>query len=276
MKYKLIVSDYDNTLCNTHKVITQRTQKAIKEFTDNGGRFVICTTRPYIGIKDKALALGLKNEIITGQGACIRNLEDDKIIFNSTLSTEECKEILDFLHNKSRHIFLCSDFEIKTKRQDYFTKHSIEVDNFYMDNTNKNLYKEIKNMDVNQIAVGYYIPKIVKFMANVTNKKLGHKYKVDICDKYLFNITKRDVSKGKAIEKIAKMHGINKDEIISFGDSLSDVSMFEYCGVGVAMGNAMKGLKEKATVVCGNVDDEGLAKFIEENCLDQTKKGCSV
>ena len=43
--------------------------------------------------------------------------------------------------------------------------------------------------------------------------------------------------------------------------------MLELCGVGVAMGNAIDEVKNKADVVIGSNDEEGIAAFIEENLL---------
>lgn len=267
MKYKLIVSDYDNTICNKKKIVTSRTRKAIESFTSQGGKFVICTTRPYFGIKDKALELGLKDEIISDQGACVRNLCDDSIVFQSLLSFEECNEILQYFYKKSSHIFISSDFEMKTKSFDYFAKRCESIVGMPIEKTKTKLIDDCNCIDVNQIIIGYYTPIMVKTMAKISRLKFGNKYKVGICDRFLLNVTSNDVSKGEAIERIAKLNNIKKDEIIAFGDSLSDGSMFDYSGVGVAMGNSMSGLKKRATAVCDSVEEDGLAKFIEENCL---------
>ncbi len=43
--------------------------------------------------------------------------------------------------------------------------------------------------------------------------------------------------------------------------------MLELCGLGIAMGNAIDAVKEKADVVIGSNDEDGIAAFIEENIL---------
>ncbi|MEG1820418.1 MAG: HAD-IIB family hydrolase, partial [Oscillospiraceae bacterium] len=108
--------------------------------------------------------------------------------------------------------------------------------------------------------------KVCEF-ENLAKIEFGDKYEIGICDKYLLNLTQKGVSKGRAIQRIADIHSIKREEIIAFGDSLNDSSMFEFAGVGVAMGNAMQGLKNVATTVCGSVNEDGLAEFIEKNCL---------
>ncbi len=267
MKYKMIVSDYDNTICNKEKVVTQRTSEAIKQYIDNGGRFVICTTRPYIGIAKFAKEIGLKDEIIANQGATVRNLSDDSVIFQSLFSDEEVKEILSFFKNKSSHIFLASDYMMMAENDDYFTKVCIKTIDYPLEKAKTNLINDCENVDVAQIIIGSYFPAKVSLMTKLAQNKFKSKYEIGLCDKHLLNVTQKGVSKGSAIGKIANLHGIKKEEIIAFGDSENDSSMFDYAGTGVAMGNSMKGLKERATVVCGDVEDDGLAKYIEEHCL---------
>ena len=43
--------------------------------------------------------------------------------------------------------------------------------------------------------------------------------------------------------------GIDQDEIMAIGDNENDLSMIEYAGLGVAMGNAVSLVKEAANVI---------------------------
>ena len=54
---------------------------------------------------------------------------------------------------------------------------------------------------------------------------------------------------------------------MAFGDGYNDLSMIEYAGLGVAMANAVDGVKERANVVTLSNDEDGIAymlsKYIE-------------
>ena len=43
--------------------------------------------------------------------------------------------------------------------------------------------------------------------------------------------------------------------------------MLKLCGTGVAMGNAIDEVKERADIVIGSNDEEGIADFIENEIL---------
>ena len=52
----------------------------------------------------------------------------------------------------------------------------------------------------------------------------------------------KDVSKGNAIKALCEKN-VSLSEVICFGDSLNDQSMFEVVGCAIAMGNANEELK---------------------------------
>lgn len=75
------------------------------------------------------------------------------------------------------------------------------------------------------------------------------------------------MTKETAILKIAERCGFGTEAIIAFGDDLADMGMLEICGTGVAMGNAIDAVKDKADVVIGSNDEEGVAIFVEKERL---------
>lgn len=267
MDVKMIVCDYDGTLCNTAKEVSKRTEEAVKAFTENGGRFVICTTRPYVGIADIAKNLGLSNEIISNQGASIKNLSDGTDVFLETFSKDQVKEILNLFDKISNHIFVSGNDEMKSKKDDLFMKIGIINAGYPLTKTDTTLIDECDNFDIAQILVGSYFPPLVYLYYALAKLLFGKKYEIGLCDRFLINFVPKNTGKGKAIERIAKLHSIDKSEITAFGDSVSDYPMFEYSGCGVAVGNAKPELKKRADKICGHCNYDGVAKYIEENCL---------
>ena len=67
--------------------------------------------------------------------------------------------------------------------------------------------------------------------------------------------------------KITEVCGFATDSIIAFGDDYADIGMLELCGTGVAMGNAIDEVKNKADIVIGSNDEDGIADFIESECI---------
>lgn len=76
------------------------------------------------------------------------------------------------------------------------------------------------------------------------------------------DLVNRDNSKASGIEAILRHYGIDRSECIAFGDGGNDIEMLEYCGIGVAMGNASEDVKSHADLVTTDVDDEGILKAL--------------
>lgn len=101
--------------------------------------------------------------------------------------------------------------------------------------------------------------------------ELAHKLPESDCirfsDGYWYKFTKKNVTKENAIIKITEVCGFGTESIIAFGDDYADIGMLQLCGTGVAMGNAIDEVKDKADVVIGSNDEDGIAVFIENEII---------
>ncbi|APD94032.1 haloacid dehalogenase [Alteromonas mediterranea] len=69
-------------------------------------------------------------------------------------------------------------------------------------------------------------------------------------------------SKGSAVEVLRNQLGANN--VICFGDSDNDLSMFELADEAYAPSNAKPYIKDAATSVIGHHDEDGIARFLRE------------
>ena len=66
---------------------------------------------------------------------------------------------------------------------------------------------------------------------------------------------------------LGRMLGVSRKEMIAIGDSYNDISMLEYAGLGVAMGNAPDNVKSHAGFITGSNDEDGVAEAVEKFVL---------
>lgn len=86
-----------------------------------------------------------------------------------------------------------------------------------------------------------------------------------------FQFTKKDASKWNAVQKICAKMNISIQDTVAFGDDQVDMEILKYCGIGVAMENALDEVKQVADdVTCSN-DDDGVAKWIEKYITKKTE-----
>jgi len=69
---------------------------------------------------------------------------------------------------------------------------------------------------------------------------------------------KKGINKAFGLEKL----GVDPDYLMSFGDSLNDKEMIKFSDYGIAMGNAQQEVKDAATYVTDDRDNEGIYKAL--------------
>lgn len=78
------------------------------------------------------------------------------------------------------------------------------------------------------------------------------------------DITARGADKGTALMTVAAHLGISREDTIAFGDGGNDKSILQAAGTGVAMGNAQDDVKAVADYVTASVDEDGIARALEQ------------
>lgn len=76
-------------------------------------------------------------------------------------------------------------------------------------------------------------------------------------------ITSPLVSKGTALQTYVAQHGFTKEEVLVFGDSENDLSMFSCFPNSVAVANACTQIKNAARYHCKEAKEDGVVQFLE-------------
>lgn len=264
MQYKLIVADIDGTLLNSSGELTQRTIHAIKSAGEKGVLFSVSTGRSIQGIKKFNHILNLKCPVIAYNGAMLAELNTDKIIFEKSLENEAAIKIWEAGQTKNTTICVWSDHKLYTNIlneniQKYKKLHGIEP--IFINNIEEILKNKITKIlwyDKNE--------NISKWQDEFSKKSF---FKTAACTSkpYFLEFFNNEVSKAFTLKKLAKLYNIKKEEIIAIGDGCNDLSMIEYSGLGVAMGNAYEKVKRRSDYITSSNDNDGVAEVIEKFIL---------
>lgn len=271
--YKLVVSDMDGTLLNTKNKISENNKKALKELLDKNIHVAIATGRIYTSARVYAKYLDIVTPIIACNGAIVRNLEDDKIIYESHIAREDCLKVVDIA--KKYNLY----FQFYTA--DTFYTEKLSQSSLNYSEWNKTL-KEEERINIQVIKDGYkhikdsdeeiYKMQMISDDRNLLSqarKELEQIDSLEICKSWHNNIEimNEGVSKGNAIKYLAKSLGIKQEEIVCFGDNENDISMIKYAGLGVAMENAEPFVKESADYITSTNDEDGVSEAIRKFVL---------
>lgn len=259
MAIKLIAVDLDGTLLNSNHEISDYNYCVIKEAERRGIAVVISTGRLYSSLYKYKEKLNLKTPVICYNGAKVVDGRDDSIIFERTIDEEVVKKVIKIAREKDVHLNLFQDekWYVECRRDEVETYRNSSGLSYHLADFDKMEKLNVtKLMFVGENGILKEIEKIVK-------TELGNFVYTAFSKPYFFEILDSRVSKGEALKKIAEQYGIEREEVMAFGDGYNDIEMLQYAGVGVAMGNApeeMKLMFENRADIC---DNDGVGKFIE-------------
>lgn len=276
MKYKLICIDMDGTLLNTNDEVSVDNINALKKASEMGLHIAITTGRIYASAKYYSKIIGIDAPIITANGASIKDSGHGDVIYNNPIPSDlliGCAEILKKYNLKANF----------TTGDTIFTSYEIPETHSYK-LTNKIVPDEFK---VNFLVFDDIKDGISKFEGSVLkcyvfedvnldafknarkeiNETFGDSLHIVSSGVNNFEVMQKNSSKGNAAKRLADRLGITKDEVMCIGDSENDLSMIQFAGLGVAMGNAMDLLKCEADYITETNNNSGVARAIEKFCF---------
>ena len=124
-------------------------------------------------------------------------------------------------------------------------------------------FVEYVNFDINKCLM-----TAPEEIAPELEKQLQEKYS-DVAsiyrsEPYFIEIMPKDVNKATSLDHMLEGMGLTRENAICCGDGYNDISMIEYAGTGVAMGNAQPAVKEAADYITGTNDEDGLVEVIDK------------
>ena len=78
-----------------------------------------------------------------------------------------------------------------------------------------------------------------------------------------FDLTGKDESKAKGIQKLIEHLGKDIQDTVAFGDGRNDIEMLSHVGLGIAMGNGAIETREVADYITDDVDKDGIMKALQ-------------
>lgn len=279
MKYKMVCIDMDGTLLGPRKRISKKNKSAIKMAHDKGIEIVVTTGRIYNNAAYFSNLLGVKSPVIAANGAIVLDEKNNEVIYQSHILTEDCIKLLDILDTHRTFYQFYTDDTIYCNN--WVTKISTRV---FM--TKQTSFEHLKvnyiNIQGKKAWVDLFKSKrkeIVKCVIVSPNKRKINEIRSEIsklsniivfgAGEHSLEVNYKTVSKGNAVRILGEKYNIKKEEIICIGDNENDISMIEYAGVGIAMGNAIQEVKEKADYITDSNGRDGVAKAINKFVLSK-------
>jgi Cof subfamily protein (haloacid dehalogenase superfamily) len=265
MNYQMIVTDLDGTLLKRGAILSNKTIQTIEKIKKENLTIVIASGRTYGEIVQLTEPLKLmdykKAYFICYNGALTVRTRPFSVITKTMIHREDVISIIDAIgtQNYKYHIF--------TERTLYLS-HDIEKSlEAYQPKTTKIVRLNMENYhqqeEVYKMLI-YDEKEHLDYLKNNMPEVVKNNYGYVKSNDQLLEIFHKEGSKGNALKQLSFILGINKDQIIAFGDEENDISMLEYAGMGIAMGNAKNDVLAAAKHITLSNEFDGVAVALDK------------
>lgn len=268
---KLVAIDIDGTLVNEEKIMTEKVKYAVHEAVDQDIKIVLCTGRPFEGIRPYLDELGFKDEndfVISQNGARIIQNNTEKVIDEQCLKLDELQEILSFVGkfplqvcalNEDHFYVLSDDITENLKEQSRILNMELEI-----------VTPEHFDHDSCILKVGCLAEKdVLDHFETHLSKEMREKYYIVRSENNFIEFLVRNVNKGTALTRLADHLEIRMSEVAAIGDGENDYEMIEAAGLGIVMDNGRERVKGIANEITLSNEEDGVAHAFEKWILNQ-------
>ena len=252
MNIKMVALDLDGTLLRDDKTVSDYTLSVLRKCREKGVKVIYATSRGHSATR---LVPGDLFDGFVRMGGAVA-YAGDKLLYSRLIPTAEIRGFLIDIDKAGirfaaeLNAWHFANFDV-SKEWDWLT------------------YFELADFATLDIEA----EKMYALPGNQQETDLIHRLLpaglrvIPARDENFTMIMHEQATKAKASFALARYWGIDKAEVAAFGDDLVDIDMLEYFGAGVAMGNALDEAKAVADYVCDTNENDGVARWLEENVL---------
>ncbi|MGM7683141.1 Cof-type HAD-IIB family hydrolase [Cytobacillus sp. Hm23] len=269
MQYKMIVLDLDDTLLRDDQTISPRTKNALMMAQEIGVKVVLASGRPTFGMLPIASELQLekfRSYILSYNGAKIIDCHTKEELYSNVLSPETAHRLYDLSAREEVAILTYVGNSIVTETPNKFSAIESQLTGLPVQQVSS--FKEAVSDSVVKTLMLAEPERLIQ-VENKLQAELAGELCVLRSKPFFLEFTSLGVTKGASLDFLIKQLGIKQEEVISFGDSYNDLTMIDFAGLGVAMGNAPEDIKAKADLVTDTNMNDGVAQVVEEYVINK-------
>lgn len=268
MKSKVLFFDVDGTLANFDATIPDSAFEALQQAKENGHRLLLSTGRSFGQLHKELFCLPLDGYVCAA-GAYVQY--HGKVIETNFMPEDKLDQIFRLIREeKLLYALQCVD-HLATEKQVYEPLLRLMRERNQLNE--KQLASVFPDMELVDSKEQFsHVEKVLFYDGRLSvqdvRDRLGDGF--DVVDMSFLKdkrssgeITQAGINKAYGMAKVLEYLGMTREDAIAFGDGENDVDMIQYAGTGVAMGNAVAVLKEKADMVTDPIYRDGIRNALK-------------
>jgi len=253
MNIKLIVTDLDNTLLRSDKIISEYSADVFRRVREKGILTAFATARDFRFVTEFiSPASGIIPDIlISDNGALARY--DGKDLYRKQIPAGTVNSLM----ARFKPVRCVSTDKAYYLSGEYSNDHwSIGKKDTILSNMINNVEEDAFYIDGD---IGNSFLSMIDIYPDIRA--------VTYSDVDLVTIVHSEATKLNALTAVRVALNIESNNTAVFGDDYSDIEILSEYKYSIAVANAIPECKTASNYICGDSNDDGVARWIEENCL---------
>ncbi|TCV93697.1 sugar/pyridoxal phosphate phosphatase YigL [Biostraticola tofi] len=264
--YSVVASDLDGTLLAPDHTLTPYTKETLRLLTARNVHFVFATGRHHIDVSQIRDNLGISAYMITSNGARVHNAQGD-LIFSHNLDEDIAADLFGLVHQDPQiltNVYRNDDW--------YMNRDRLDQQDFFRESKFHYQIYQPGLLETDGICKVYFTSdnhqRLLELEAAL-NARWGDRVNVSFSLPVCLEVMAGGVSKGHALDQVAKLLGFTLAECISFGDGMNDKEMLAMAGKGCLMSNSHQRLKDllPELEVIGTNEQQSVPRFLRQMYL---------
>ncbi len=266
---ELVAIDMDGTLLDPAHKLTPRVKQAIAEARALGVHIVLTSGRPVPGLAPFLQELGIEGDddyCIACNGGLVQRIGPRETVVEYPLSFDDfvyCEQVareigVHFQALDAQRMYTPNqDISIYTVADSHLSRMPLS-------------YRRVADMDPGMSFIKLMMidePDVLDAAIARLPTALTERFAVLKSAPFFLEVFDRRAGKGPSLQKLADHLGIDRANVMAIGDQENDLTMLQYAGTSVAMGNAIDAVKAVARFETATNSEDGVAQAIERFVL---------
>ncbi|MDO4357463.1 MAG: Cof-type HAD-IIB family hydrolase [Clostridia bacterium] len=271
---RMMAFDLDGTLLGLDRHISPRNVRALQEAHRRGIKLVLASGRGFLATRRFAAEAGVPAILATSNGARIDESPMGPLICERCFDEYSAKAVMRLMSDAGMFFVAYCDnanyqanidarlpdesdyYRAGVFREDGFTFEMVEDEGRMWNEGWRHTYKFVTFTRPNDPRLDALREKLAPLNLAV---------EASWCNNV--EVMMPSAGKGNALAFLAERYGIDREEVMAFGDNFNDESMLRYAGWPVVMENGEPELKKIARIVAPHHAEDGVGRVIEEYVL---------
>lgn len=223
------------------------------------------TARQPIGLRALAAEVQFDDWAICANGAYAAHLGDGQILFADELPADTIRTLAEALRVRVPGLLFAS---VRNGGETFVAQHGYAEITQFADH--KRDPRTMGGVSLDQVLAAPSLklvirhPELAPTVLFDSLRGLGLTgFEATLSGAPFVEVMAEGVSKATGLARLCEYVGVDRTEVVAFGDALNDVEMLRWAGHGVAMADSLPVVSDAADEVTASNDDHGVAEVIE-------------